>query len=148
MSNSPHSELHDQALPLEDALALYRRIGVLRHHGRVSEAEELSSEQLNPALDRLKSAGEISTEEIDRRLQEERRRVEDAVLLAELLAPLLKSQIGVMPSPSINSPSKERASQPSVRSSSPVRKPGSQPIPITAFIDEMLSQEKPNGGRS
>lgn len=129
-------------------LTLYRRIYVLRHQRRSADADALHHTQFEPALQELKQSGHFHEDDLDNRFQLEKRRLEEAALMAELVASMISSPSSPEKDASRVLPSEEvtnRKDPPPA--SNPVRSK-THASPITAYIDEMLSQNKSPGNRS
>ncbi|MFI5357150.1 MAG: hypothetical protein ACHQ4G_07430, partial [Opitutales bacterium] len=72
---------------------LHRRICLLRRLNRVAEAEELRLGQFEPACAALHNAGTLAPDRLEQMLADEEGRVEDVLLLADLLAPVLIARL-------------------------------------------------------
>lgn len=124
---------------------VYRRICVLRVHGRAGEAETLARADLAQVLQQAGNASatpELFTAQRDALFRAEEERVAQAQLLAELLAPLL-----------IQRPA-DPAAVPASNAVPPVPRhlprgplPDTEPDAIASLLDGMLDQER-NAPRS
>jgi hypothetical protein len=130
---------NQNATVLKDALAVHQRICVLQHQRRLDEATAMQSEHLQPLLDQIAAQGLISPDELTTALESERKRVDDAALLACLLAPLLADQLGT------NTAGLQSSDLTSPKSISTARPRPPPPANIAGFIDEMLSKQKSTG---
>jgi hypothetical protein len=150
-----------------DALRLYRRICVLRATGETTAADHLESGDFaralaaasaNPhsdsapgfpaasKLDRV-SVSDRGDESWQARLAAERRRVEDAQLLAELLVPLLAERLSDSLSANlalVGEPGSAAAAAAAAKKAkaSRARVTPSAPLEIADFIEGMLAQER------
>jgi hypothetical protein len=146
------SEKFSSARAWDAVVHLCRRICLLRHSGRDSEAGHLHDEELPRLLAVLPA-----TPDLEPRVQalfvEEDRRMADAHALAEMLAPImiehLRSVFTFAPivhaAPAAGASAEPRATaQPSSTAPSPAPRPVRTTAPsIADFIDDMLSQERP-----
>ena len=127
-----------------DVARLCRRICLLEERGERGAAEQLRAGALAEALLALRPAGGEPDETVGLRLATilaaEQERVANAVVLAELMAPLLREQAragaaGVAPPVA--------PGDPNAPTSSPIRSAArASPATIADFIDEMLAQER------
>ena len=129
---------------------------MLRATGRVAEAESLNP-SYQQALEQARRREDSDTEEAAV-LSAEDERVASAVLLAELLVPLLAERLGPRPASSATAPAidsrasavgeEERlATHPATTVSVPPR-PADGGVPgIADLIDGMLAQESPRSAR-
>lgn len=130
-----------------DALRLYRRICVLRATGETTAADHLelgdfarASADVSSSADRLPE-----TESWQARLLAERKRVEDAQLLAELLVPLLAERLADSLSATLALAGDTGASSAATArkaKASRARPTPSAPLEIADFIEGMLAQER------
>ncbi|MEO7599762.1 MAG: hypothetical protein ABIV50_12565 [Opitutus sp.] len=129
----------------DDVRRIYRRVCVLRATGKADEATQLEADDLARALAVARIASTNNEDEIGIMVSEAER-VSNAVVLAELLAPMLAEYLRV------HAP--QEAAAKSVVASAAVEKAkvvpalAPRPIPdkppsIADFIDGMLSQEAP-----
>lgn len=146
------SAINSSAAPWAHVAQLYRRICLLRACGRAAEAEKIQSIEFAAA----RSAAEQETPVEDPSILEsliqtlldaEEARVTEAVLLAEMLAPLIADLIrpslanqplAVKQPANTHSPSQAAARRPE----SPRPPPATAPS-IADLIDGMLGQERP-----
>ncbi len=129
-------------------VALYRRICVLRARGLDTEADRLQQHEFAAARLAAESAmGETSegpaADKFQALLEAEETRVSEALLLAEILAPLIAEKINSA-SPAVSTAS---ARAPSPQSGAPARnavpRRRDDPAPsIADLIDGMLGQER------
>lgn len=140
--------------------ALYRRLCVLRSAEKNSEAAELESGLLPPALEALRGSSTVTQQQLDALFAAEEERVASARLLAEILLPMLTA--ATLPR---NLAQATEASATSRKDNPATTVPDVSPLPslpveassanttpglpgIADFIDEMLSQERaPRGSR-
>ena len=123
--------------PWNEVGALYRRIWVLRSHGRHAEARQLEDAELSGILARIRGSGEAPADFDDRVAairDEEKARVAEAVAFAEILAPLLAERLGAPASSSaapLQPTPRPRGSKTAVEGRG-----------IADFIEEMLIQDR------
>jgi hypothetical protein len=134
----------DPDLTWNEVARLCRRVCVLRAQGRLDEAGNLHTQSIGPLIAALQ-AGREPTVSVEERLAAtmaaESRRVADAALLAELLAPMLGVRAGITTpaSPVVGT----AAALPDVRDFAPPSTPARPVASIADFLDEMLAQETP-----
>lgn len=133
MSAEPLPDPSASASPLGDLPQLYRRICLLRVAQRTSEARQLEASALPQALATAHAAcGEARIADF---MAAEEAKVADARMLAELLAPLLATELNLSFTPS-------PAAVPALQRPAP-SPPHSEPLSIADFIDGMIAQEQP-----
>jgi hypothetical protein len=135
-----------------EALRLYRRVCLLRATGETTAADRLESGEFARALAAASAGSPQRDENIwSDRLAAERRRIEDAQLLAELLVPLLaerladsltanlalSGEIGLGAGAAAVAARKAKAGR--------NRTTPSAPLEIADFIEGMLAQEREEG---
>lgn len=123
---------------MHDILAAYRRVCVLRCQKRNDEAETLHRDVVAPAIAALRDEGEYDADSFEAALEHEKRRVEDAALVAELILPFLT---GAAPVSAFSSVEPSGKNSPTV----PRAKPAAGNV--AAFIDDMLAQSAPSTRR-
>lgn len=140
--NNPSFSLRPAELePRADLARLIRRICVLREQGDVAGAARLEENQLATAVRdcRLAQGPDALPEgELQAMLATEERRVAEAAIMAELLAPRLAGAWPAASGPAVAvSPRTATFSPPSARANAP---PGSPAIPD--LLDAMLAAER------
>src|SRR5690606_37044326 len=70
-----------------EALAVHRRICVLRRQNRPTEAETLRHRVFEPLINALRTEPDLDAPALQTALAQEERRVEDAALVAEFILP-------------------------------------------------------------
>lgn len=148
MSSLTHPLPPSLAAPWSQVAAIYRRICLLRARGHDAEADRLQQYEFAEA----NAAAEIFDEEnsvpsaperFQALLAAEENRVADALLLAEVLAPIIAEQIRHLPSTATVAASASPV--PAPRESIHPRPPRDlgEPTPgIADLIDSMLGQER------
>jgi hypothetical protein len=122
---------------LADVLRLHRRVCVLRASGKTADAARLERTELAEAWAAQRASG--GTTDVAPLLAAEEARVAEAVILAEMLAPLLASRLAAQ--------EQEAASQ-STRVAKTSRAQRETPTPaapaptIADFIEGMLAQDR------
>lgn len=124
-----------------------RRICLLRERGQKKEADQLEKTELSSALEavRVVETDAAVVEKLAALYASETERVANAVVLAELLAPLVASQLQAteMAGRAIATTD---AVAPASRAEAPVAAAparAANPADIAQFIDEMIAQERP-----
>jgi hypothetical protein len=119
----------------EDIARLCRRICLCRTRGQMAQANRFE------AVLRDQVSAEYSEDALQEIFLTEQKRVIDALMLAEVLGPLLTEHL------SANTPSTARAQAPAARSS---QRPATsdQPLGIADLIEGMLAQERTTRGHA
>lgn len=133
--HAQHTELSDEEA-LGGIIRIIRRICLLREEGNTREAREMERAVLAPALGELRAIDgtSVTDERIAELFDAEKRRVAEAVVLAELLIPQLTRGLqSVQPSSPAPAPAflKPRPAQPA----------GASPAAIPDLLDGMLAGE-------
>lgn len=136
--------------PREPLLTLYRRISVLDARGESAAASQLGDVQMGPVVDALKATHAITDLELQALIANEKERVTNASVLAELLLPSFTALLET----ARLAPKQARDSAHSADlavHAEPQRhasESGQAPAEIADFIDEMLNQQRPPRTRS
>jgi len=115
---------------------IYRRICLLRSEGRRGEAQRIEETELAAASAEARGGsapGPDADARLDAIMAGERERVDSALALAEILAPMLSDRL-VAPAPA--------AGAETARPQRPVSAPSGEARGIADYIDEMLAQER------
>lgn len=146
MLNSPPANF-PAAAPWSDVARVCRRVCILHERGRADETEHVRRSELPAMIAALRTPSDTD-EEIAARLNSiftaERERVANAVVLAELLAPLLQESNRSL---ATAEPTSIAANVPAAAATPRPSRPPARARPtggdIADFIDEMIAQERP-----
>lgn len=118
-----------------------RRICLLRSTGE-DAAARVQSAELARLLSSVPPAADVASR-VDAIFATEEKRLADAQVLAEVLAPLIAEQLRARP-PALSAPSRRASPAPvDLAEKTAARPPRSAAPNIADFIDDMLAQERP-----